>query len=344
MRSNDFQMLWNKNERLPTFKVGDKAVAFNLSTTKIYVVTNRHSCLDKARESYFQLRCAAKIHSRKWIESKKRRDVFRYHRDFEIAAALNLDGGWKPFSERLKKEGIDFFFNRKIFDAFFVQTDVRLIVESLYKNFLARRPLASDRSAGAALDALFCLHAAGSILLPVGWSSPYGGISKKWPGSKETLSYLLNVPEVLFNEHAAKELAGVEGLLKDKPVGGNKKRQVICYKAIKLILSALPAGTRIGNISGDMFIALTKLLVDMRDQDREEPLIRDRKIGDLRLIWNVIAPFRKDLSSAKQETQKMYDFITSYASRTGDEADRENRRRREQDAVIRCEKREIYVG
>ncbi|WP_448192804.1 VPA1269 family protein [Azospirillum sp. sgz301742] len=305
----------------------ENEVPFNLSRSRVWIIDDTLSRIEAARTLYFELKCTDKLQSGNWARAEKADSVFRYRRGSLSGPEPDTILGWRHLVQALTAEGVDFFFNRGVFDALYSHDTVQPIVEELYKALLKDRSLNSDRTASAAITGLFCLQAAGAILLPAGWASRHGGIRQVWPGATETLSAILHPDERLFTPTVREQLKGSMAELGGaEAVGGNAKRIRQTYRALKLFLTALPPGYQVGRISGDMFIAAIELMVEMREGVGVAPA-RDRGISNLRLVWNAVAPYRTTLPSAADETRSIRDFVTSFVSRTGIDADSERRRR-----------------
>lgn len=302
-------------------------VRFNLARTRVWIVDDTSSRVEIARTLYFQLKCAEKLRSGSWANAKKADSVFRYRRGGLFGPDPSTIQEWRSLAQALTAEGIDYFFSQAVFDALYFHESVTPIVEELYDALLRGRSSKSDRTTSAAIDGLFCLQAAGAILLPAGWASRYGGVRDVWPGATETLSAILHPDESLFPHVVQEQLKGALVTLHGQgSKGGNAKRILQAYRTLKLFLTALPPGWEMGRITGDMFIAAVDLVVQMREGASDVPP-RDRHISNLRLVWNGIAPYRATLPSAADETRKIRDFVTTFVSRVGGDAKSELHRR-----------------
>ncbi len=310
------------------FRTDDqREVPFNLSATRIWILDDAPSLIETARALYFRLRCANKLLSDDWAKVKKSDSLFRYHRGGLFGPELGSMQSWQSLAQALTAEGINHFFNKLAFEVLYSLDSIRLIVEELYKGFLRGRLSRNDRTASAAIDGLFCLHAAGAILLPAGWASRYKGIRDRWPGATETLSTILHPDESLLDSPVQDQLNGAKAELGGPAAKrGNVMRARQVYRTLKLFLTALPPGHQVGQITGEMFIAAVSLMIEMRDGVSEVPS-RDRNISNLRLVWNAIAPYRASLPLAAAETRKIRDFVTAFVSNVGTDAEAELRRR-----------------
>ena len=296
-----------------------KDIPLNLSKSRIWIIDASREKILTARELYFEHRCAKKLKSRNWEEAKKNGSGFRYRLGGINSPSCSDIGDWQHLAQVLTAEGVNYFFNRSVYDSLFQKDDIQYIVEELYAGIIRERTKRSDRTPISCIVALICLHNSGCVLLPTGWISPRSELFDNWPGFQGTLTALLNISDEYFDVAVRKELEDAKANLKvAEAKGGNKKRKKTALLAIKLILQALPPTFKISEITGDMFIAVVDVQIRIRDKFIKTGAIsRDRHISDLRLIWNAIAPYRLTLPSADEETRKVRAYITSFVTRTG---------------------------
>ncbi|ABQ30029.1 integrase family protein [Acidiphilium cryptum] len=314
------------SEKSTMFSVIDssyKGTEYNLSTTQILIRENALKHLDVAREIYYQYRQKTQFSENQWKDSRRKNLRLRYLNHSMDPNMLDYyPDTWLSFSKVLNSTGIDYFFNETVYSLLYKKNNINEITEGIYAAIFNTRTQKSDRTPIAAFTALYCLHAAGCILLPVGWISSYGGIRLAWQGSPETLSLLLDPPESLYRDNVRSELEGAWTVLGvDASKGTNHKRQLRAYRNLKLLLLAVPPGTSIGSVSGRMFIDAVRVIADMRDKLVEiQTTGRDRNVSNLRLIWNAIQPYRVRYPEANAETKEVRDFVTSHVFHRGIDA------------------------